>query len=70
MGPKPLVLALGKDGRAYLLNRDNLGGIGGSLAAALISKSPIRTAPAAYAGSDGMFVAFDGQGADCRLLAI
>jgi hypothetical protein len=66
VGPKPLVLALGKDGRAYLLNRDNLGGIGGSFAAALVSKSPIRTAPAAYAGSDGMFVAFDGQGADCR----
>jgi outer membrane protein assembly factor BamB len=63
--PKPLVLALGKDGRAYLLNRDNLGGIGGSLAAARVSQSPIRTAPAAYPGSDGMFVAFRGQAADC-----
>ena len=63
--PKPLVLALGKDGRAYLLNRDNLGGIGGSLAAALVSKYPIRTAPAAYPGNDGMFVAFHGQGTEC-----
>jgi hypothetical protein len=63
--PKPLVLALGKDGRAHLLIRDNLGGIGGSLAAALVSKYPIRTAPAAYPGSDGVFVAFHGQGAEC-----
>src|SRR5208282_1727620 len=30
--PSELVLALGKDGNAYLLNRANLGGIGGSLA--------------------------------------
>src|SRR5207245_105354 len=63
--PEPFVLALGKDGRAYLLNRDNLGGIGGSLAAALVSKYAIRTAPAAYPSSNGMFVAFHGQGADC-----
>jgi outer membrane protein assembly factor BamB len=64
-GLKPLVLALGKDARAYLLDRTNLGGIGGSLAAALVSTYPIRTAPAAYSGDGGVFVAFQGQGADC-----
>jgi len=64
-GSRPLILALGKDARAYLLDRNNLGGIGGSLAAMPVATYPIRTAPAAYSGSDGAFVAFQGQGADC-----
>jgi hypothetical protein len=64
-GPKPIVLALGKDARAYLLDHNNLGGIGGSLAAALVATYPIRTAPAAYPGDDDVFVAFQGEGADC-----
>jgi hypothetical protein len=64
-GSRPLVLALGKDGRAYLLNRDNLGGIGGSLASALVSNYPIITAAAAYPDSDRIFVAFRGRGGDC-----
>jgi outer membrane protein assembly factor BamB len=60
-----LVLALGKDGRAYLLDRRDLGGIGGSLAVGTVSDVPIRTAPAAYPASDGVFVAFQGQGIEC-----
>ena len=43
-GARPLVLALGKDARAYLLDRNDLGGIGGSLVAATVSTEPIRTA--------------------------
>jgi hypothetical protein len=54
-----LMLALGKDGNAYLLNRDNLGGIGRALATMEVSSDPIRTAPAAYPGLNGdAFVAF------------
>ena len=64
-GPKPFVLALGKDARAYLLDRDNLGGIGGSVASETVSTRPIRTAPAAYPAADGVFVAFQGQGTHC-----
>jgi PQQ-like domain len=64
-GPKPLVLALGKDARAYLLDRGNLGGIGRSLESETVSTQPIRTAPAAYPAADGVFVAFRGQGAHC-----
>jgi hypothetical protein len=64
-GPKALVLALGKDARAYLLDRNNLGGIGGSLASEVVSSRPILTAPAAYPAADGVFVAFQGQGAHC-----
>jgi hypothetical protein len=60
-----LVLALGKDGRAYLLDRRHLGGIGGGLTVATVSPDPIRTAPAAYPASDGVFVAFQGRGIDC-----
>lgn len=60
-----LILALGKDRRAYLVDRHDLGGIGGSLAAATVSTLPIRTAPAAYPAPDGMFVAFQGEGANC-----
>ena len=59
------VLALGKDGHAYLLDRDNLGGIGGSLVNEAVSPRPIRTAPAVYSVADTAFVAFQGTGSRC-----
>jgi hypothetical protein len=64
-GGQALVLALGKDRHAYVLDRNNLGGMGGSLAAATVARAPIRTAPAFYPAPEGMFVAFQGAGADC-----
>src|SRR5579883_1242703 len=64
-GGKALVVALGKDGRAYLLDRDNLGGIGGSLINELVSQRATRTAPAVYSTDDAAFVAFEGTGAHC-----
>ena len=60
-----LILALGKDGKAYLLDRDNLGGIGGSLVSESVSSGPIRTAPATYSIGEETFVAFQGPGARC-----
>jgi outer membrane protein assembly factor BamB len=60
-----VILALGKDGRAYLLDRPDLGGIGTGLAVRTVSNDPIRTAPAAYPASDGVFVAFQGPGSSC-----
>ena len=62
---RTLVLALGKDRHAYLLDRRHLGGIGGSLAEETVAKGPIRTAPAAYPAQDGVYVAFEGEGANC-----
>ena len=59
------VLALGKDGNAYLLNRANLGGIGGQIATARVSTNEIITAMATYPGSNAAMVAFEGAGADC-----
>lgn len=64
-GDRALIVALGKDRKAYLLDRNNLGGIGGQLDALTASTGPIRTAPAVYpAGNDAM-VAFEGSGAHC-----
>jgi hypothetical protein len=62
---RPLGLALGKDARAYLLDRNNLGGFGGGLVSETVSRYSIRTAPAAYPAADAMFVAFQGQGTRC-----
>ena len=64
-GSKPLVLTFGKDARAYLLDDNNLGGIGGSLISKTVSTGPVRTAPAAYPSADGVSVAFQGNGANC-----
>ncbi len=62
-----MILALGKDRRAYLLDRNNLGGIGGQLHAETVSERPIRTSPAAYPGKDGIYVAFQGEGTHCPM---
>jgi hypothetical protein len=52
------MLALGKDGNAYLADATNLGGIGGQLATVPISGGEIITAPAVYATSSRTMVAF------------
>lgn len=64
-GAQPLLLALGKDRRAYLLDRQNLGGIGGSLVSRRVAARPILTAPALYAQDGSAEVVFQGRGADC-----
>jgi outer membrane protein assembly factor BamB len=64
-GDRSFVLALGKDGHAYLLDRDNLGGIGGELSNEVVSQRSIRTAPAVYSIAGAAFVAFQGPGSHC-----
>jgi hypothetical protein len=59
------VLALGKDGNAYLVNPENLGGVGHEIAVTHVSTGEIRTAMATYPVSNGAMVAFEGQGAAC-----
>jgi len=63
--PQHLLLALGKDRRAYLLDREHLGGLGGALSTETVATGAIRTAPATYPGDDGMMIAFQGEGANC-----
>ena len=55
--PSHLVVAMGKDQKAYLLNRDNLGGISAPIASAQESVNYIIQAGAAYRTNQGTYVA-------------
>lgn len=61
-GVTRLLLALGKDGNAYLLNRDHLGGIGQPLVVEHLSRGPIITSPAVFPAGDAVFVALQPRG--------
>ena len=54
--PSKLVVSLGKDGNAYLLNRTNLGGVSVPLAQAHISSGKIIQAAATYRTALGTYV--------------
>ncbi len=56
--PSNLVVALGKDGNAYLLNRTNLGGISLPLAQAHVAGGSIIQAAATYRTALGSYVFF------------
>jgi hypothetical protein len=63
--PSSLLVALGKDGNAYLIDPANMGGIGGSVSTQQVARGAIVNAPAAYATSQGTYVVFRGAGAGC-----
>ena len=56
--PSQLVLALGKDGKAYLLNRNSLGGIRAPVASAQVAISIRGQAAATYRTRQGTFFVF------------
>jgi hypothetical protein len=56
--PSQLVVAFGKDGNVYLLNRTNLGGISVPLARTHLSSTSIIQAAATYQTTQGVYVAF------------
>lgn len=62
---RDLILALGKNRRAYLLDRDDLGGLGGALTSAGVGAEEIINAPTTYATSRGRLVVFRGSGVGC-----
>jgi hypothetical protein len=64
-GAQTLMLALGKNRKANLLDRNGLGGIGGQLAAETVSELQIITSPVTYPVGDDIFVAFQAPGAHC-----
>ena len=56
--PSSLVVALGKDGNAYLANRDNLGGIAAPVASTPLSANGIIQAAATYRTNQSTYVAY------------
>jgi outer membrane protein assembly factor BamB len=55
--PSHLVVAMGKDRNAYLLDRDNLGGISPPIAVSLVASSTILQAAVTYRTKQSTFVA-------------
>src|SRR5205809_2756265 len=60
--PPKLVLALGKDGKGYLLNRNNLGGIAAPVASANLPTAVRGQSAAAYRTSQGTYFVFHTEG--------
>jgi hypothetical protein len=64
--PSEVALALGKDGSAYLANRENLGAMGGQLGMPTkVSSEPIMQATVAYNTPTGTFVTMRARGSSC-----
>jgi outer membrane protein assembly factor BamB len=64
-GVRKLIFAIGKTGDAYLLDRDNLGGIGHPLLTAHVLMPRAITSPAVWSDGESVFIALDGRGANC-----
>lgn len=61
-GKSKRVIAFGKDGKAYLTDRTDLGGVGGEIQSLQVANGSIRTAPAVYETASGTMVAFTNSG--------
>jgi hypothetical protein len=66
-GVRKLILARRKNGDAYLLDRDNLGGIGAELVSAHVTPSRAIASPAVWSAGDSVFVALEVDDAKCPL---
>ena len=64
--PSQLVLALGKDGNGYLLNRNNLGGITSAVAQANVGGINRGTSAVTYHTSQGTYIAFHNDAGSIR----
>src|SRR5438874_467531 len=64
--PSQLVLALGKDSNAFLLNRNNLGGITSAVAAANVGGINRGTSAVTYRTSQGTYIGFHNDAGTIR----
>jgi hypothetical protein len=60
--PSQLVLALGKDGNAYLVNRNNLGGVAGPVSSAGVDGTMRGQSSATYTTAQGTYFVFRADG--------
>ncbi len=60
--PSQLVLALGKDGNAYLVNRNNLGGVAGPVTSAGVDGTMRGQSSATYTTAQGTYFVFRADG--------
>jgi hypothetical protein len=63
--PSKLIVQLGKDRKAYLINRDTMGGESAPLAAPVVATGAIINAPVSYRTAMGTYVVFRGGGSGC-----
>ena len=63
--PSALIVGLGKDGNAYLLDRANLGGLANPMVLASVATGTIINAAAAYTTPQATYVVFKGTGKGC-----
>ncbi|MFO0745127.1 MAG: hypothetical protein U1F43_05530 [Myxococcota bacterium] len=63
--PSALAVALGKDGKVYLVDRGDMGGVGDAVASKLVASGPIITSAAAYPTAGGADVVFRASGRGC-----
>jgi len=64
--PSQLIVAFGRGGgRMFLLDRTNLGGVGGEIVKKGVSTSDIITSPVTYTTAQGTYVVFNGFGIGC-----
>jgi hypothetical protein len=61
--PSQLVLALGKDGNAYLVNRNNLGGVAGPVTSLGVDGTLLGQSSATYTTAQGTYFVFRAAGA-------
>lgn len=63
--PSALVIGLGKDGNAYLVNRNSMGGISSPAVLARVASGSIINAAAAYTTPTATYVVFRAPGQNC-----
>jgi len=68
--PSSLVVALGKDGNAYLVNRGNFGGVAPPVASLHLTNSFIINAAASYRTKQGTYVAYRVNGSNLAAFRI